>query len=97
VTDDEDEGDERRPSSSPPRATSVQRQQSWNLRPVAMALPRPPQLFMMKQLPLDLQTRTRTRHLPEGRPLPPAPVLPSPETWTALVASVASRRERAKE
>jgi hypothetical protein len=90
VTDDENEEDD----SHPPRIlpSLVSRVRLASLPPVTMALPRPPQLHrppklvMPKNLQSSLQQRLRAPCLPEGRPLPPAPVLPSAETWTALLA-----------
>jgi hypothetical protein len=90
VTDDENEEDESHPVLLLPSIVGKERLPSFP--PVAMALRRPPKLprpsylSVPKHLHSCRQQRVHTPHLPEGRPLPPAPILPSPETWTSLLA-----------
>jgi hypothetical protein len=97
VTDDEEEEDDAEETPSLPHsATSAYCRTGRLLGPlVAMALPRPPPLprpLTSPPLPLEQrQQQLRFPYLPEGRPLPPAPILPSLRTWSTVPAPAGHR------
>lgn len=96
VTDDEEEEDDADETpTSPLSATSAMCHNDKLLGPlVMMALPRPPPLprpLTSPPLPLEQRQQLRFPYLPEGRPLPPAPILPSLRMWSTVPAPAAHR------
>jgi hypothetical protein len=98
VTDDEEEDDDAEETPTLPLAASGAICRTGKLLGplVAMALPRPPPLprpLSSPPLPLEQRQQQQIRfpYLPEGRPLPPAPILPSLRTWSTVPAPAGHR------